>query len=52
MARIQLNQLIGRFVVNKYRSQCTDQGAFQSARNLRKQGYPLALALLLIVGRV
>ena len=49
---IQLHELAGRWLANKTRRQLREQGAFQAARNLRKQGCPLAVALLLLVGRV
>ena len=42
----------GNFIARKVRQQVSEGGAFRAARNLKKQGYPLAVALLLIVGRV
>jgi hypothetical protein len=43
---------IGRFMVRKALDQQSMQGTHQAARNLRKQGVPLAVALLILVGRV
>ena len=42
----------GNFIARKVRQQIAEGGAYRAARNLKKQGYPLAVALLLIVGRV
>jgi hypothetical protein len=42
----------GNFIARKVRQQVAEGGAYRAARNLKKQGYPLAVALLLIVGRV
>lgn len=44
--------LAGRWLANKVRRQARESGVAQAAANLRKQGAPLALALLLLVGRV
>jgi hypothetical protein len=52
MSITQINTFAGRFLARKVRQQVEVSGAHQAARNLRKQGYPIALALLLIVGRV
>lgn len=35
---------VGGFVVAKYRAQQAKVGTLQAARNMRKQGFPLALA--------
>lgn len=39
-------QIIGAFIIAKYREQRKVSGMWQAARNMRKQGYPLWLALL------
>ena len=43
-----VNAIIGRFYRGKYRQFET----YAAARNLKKQGVPLAIALLILVGRV
>lgn len=44
--------LIGRYAYFKTQRRLRDSGDTQAvARQLRKQGYPLGIALLLIVGR-
>ena len=45
-------RMIGRFMVAKALDQQNLVGTQQAARNLRKQGVPLAVALLILVGRV
>ena len=45
-------KIAGQFIARKVRQQVAEGGAYRAARNLKKQGYPLAVALLLIVGRV
>ena len=45
-------RMIGRFMVAKALDQQNMGGTQQAARNLRKQGVPLAVALLILVGRV
>lgn len=47
----QLASLIGNYVINKYRKQARRSGVRAAANNMRKQGYPLALALIVLVGR-
>lgn len=47
-----LNEFVGRWVRLHYARQARAGSTFQSARNLRKQGFPLALALAVLVGRV
>ncbi len=42
--------LIGRWLWAKARRQQREQGTFQAAKNLRKQGVPLPVALL-VLGR-
>ena len=49
--RLHLNALLGRHVAQKYRRLARERGVNQTARNLRKQGYPLVYALLILVGR-
>lgn len=46
-----ITRMIGRFMVAKALDQQSMQGTHQAARNLRKQGIPLAVALLILVGR-
>ena len=41
---------IEQFIRTKYRALARDKGYFQAARNLRKQGYPLWMARLILVG--
>jgi hypothetical protein len=38
----------GQFWHNKFTQQCADSGVLVAARNLRKQGAPLATALLMV----
>jgi hypothetical protein len=40
---------IGGWVFTKYRAQQTKVGTYQAARNMRKQGFPLALARLVLL---
>ena len=47
-----ITRMIGRFMVRKALDQQSMQGTHQAARNMRKQGIPLAIALLILVGRV
>ena len=51
-ALMNIKQIAGHFIARKVRHQVLESGAYRAARNLKKQGYPLAVALLLIVGRV
>lgn len=39
---------LGVFVFNKFKSQCRHVGVYAAARNLRKQGVPLDLALAML----
>ena len=52
MSNMQISSIIGRFMLNKAHAQQAIQGTQQAAKNLRKQGVPLAVALLCLVGRV
>lgn len=45
-----LYRIAGRWLVRKARLQAAEQGTYQAARNLRKQGAPLNVALA-ILGR-
>jgi len=50
---IEMNDLhlfIGRYFTRKYNS--LYESKFDAARRLRKEGVPLAIALLILVGRV
>ena len=48
-----MNELIGRYFRQKVARRLQEsQDAYTVARSLRKQGVPLAIALLLIVGKV
>lgn len=42
---------LGAFVFNKARQQARERGTFQAARNLRKQGVPLHLAVAILAKR-
>ena len=46
-----ITRIIGRFMIRKALDQQNMGGTQQAARNLRKQGVPLAVALLILVGR-
>lgn len=41
---------VGRYYVAKYREQAKVSGYAQAARNLRKQGVPLTIALFILLG--
>ncbi len=41
----------GSALMRKVRDQVEVSGHYQAAKNLRKQGYPLDVALALVVGR-
>ena len=43
---------LGRWLSRKALQQSIDSGTFAAARNLRKQGVPLELALLTLTGRL
>lgn len=40
---------IGRYYAQKYRAQAAISGYEQAARNLRKQGTPIEIALLILL---
>lgn len=40
----------GQWIITKYRAQAQQVGTQQAARNLRKQGVPLAVARLVLLG--
>jgi hypothetical protein len=40
----------GRWIVGKARQQAREVGYQQAARNLRKQGVPLPIALVILLG--
>ena len=40
----------GRWIVGKARQQAREAGYQQAARNLRKQGVPLSLTLIILLG--
>lgn len=40
---------ISDFIIDKYRRQQRKVGTFQAARNMRKQGYPLAMARMVLL---
>lgn len=42
----------GHWLVTKYRKLAAEVGVQQAARNMRKQGAPLDVALAVLVGRV
>lgn len=46
---LQTSQTVGRWLIRKARKQQAEQGTFQAARNLKKQGVPLDLALDILV---
>lgn len=52
MPHSSISVVTGNFMVNKTRRLARERGVHRTACNLRKQGIPLAIALLLIVGRV
>lgn len=43
-----LSRLVGRWLVVKARQQATTVGTQQAARNLKRQGVPLALAVSIL----
>lgn len=55
MGRLFINprhaHYIGDRMIQKYRVQMLERGAFSTARNLRKQGIPLDAALLILLGK-
>jgi hypothetical protein len=42
---------IAFFIVRKAKAQQAKVGTLQAAKNLRKQGYPLEMALAILAGR-
>lgn len=48
MSTFDISYVVGRFILRKYRNR-EDTGA--AARALRKQGYPLWLARLILLGK-
>ena len=44
--------IAGAWLIAKARRQQVTLGTFQAARNLRKQGVPLQLALAILTGRI
>lgn len=46
------NAIVGRYLRSKYRRILSESGDYYAAaRNLRKQGFPLAIARLVLFGR-
>lgn len=45
-------RMVGNAIVLKWKKRAEAQGTEHAARMMRKQGYPLALSLLILVGRV
>lgn len=45
----QIMQTIALYLIRKYRAQAAISGFEQAARNLKKQGYPIELALLILL---
>lgn len=45
----QTSQTVGYWLMHKARKQQAEQGTFQAARNLKKQGVPLDFALDILV---
>ncbi len=45
-----MHETIGRFIVAKYRTLAAHVGVHAAARNLRKQGVPLEMARLILLG--
>lgn len=52
MSTNSINTLVGRLFANKARDQQAITGTQQAAKNLRKQGVPLYIALMVLTGRV
>lgn len=44
--------IIGSWVYAKYTAQQAHKGTYQAALNMKKQGYPIELALFVLTGRV
>lgn len=49
LKRMEAHQTAGEFIVAKYRAQQAKVGTYQAARNMRKQGMPIALARLVLL---
>jgi hypothetical protein len=47
-----MSSIIGTFVVAKYRHLAAKSGVQHAARLLRKQGYPIHMALAILAGRI
>lgn len=47
-----LATLIGQYVIQRYRARAKTSGHFTVAQQLRKQGYPLEMALAILCGRI
>lgn len=47
-AAATLSRLVGAFIIAKARKQAAESGTFRAAQNLRKAGYPLALAVSIL----
>ena len=43
--------LCGVWFLRKYRAQAREGGYFNAARNLRKQGVPLEVAMVVLLGK-
>lgn len=41
----------GAWFMHKYRAQAREGGYFNAARNLRKQGVPLEVAMVVLLGK-
>jgi hypothetical protein len=40
--------MIGSWMFSRFRQQCRDSGVYQAARNLRKQGVKIEVALMMV----
>jgi len=49
MTPTERNIKLANFILSKYRKQAAKSGVYQAARNMRKQGYPLELALAVLL---
>jgi len=47
---IDMDSAIGGYCRNKYKGQATVSGHYQAAKNLRKQGVPLEVAMAILFG--
>jgi hypothetical protein len=41
-------EMIGSWMFSRFRQQCRDSGVYQAARNLRKQGVKIEVALMMV----